>query len=101
MKQLAPVLSLLVLALLFASSSSTQDVGKASSGSATSPTAAEGESTSLKTFSCPSACGFSVTSKMEDEVVGIVIGHAGKYHQKKLSPDEVKAKLTVKQMKAK
>jgi predicted small metal-binding protein len=101
MRRLAPVAIVLVLALMFASSSSTQDIGKASSGQAAAPSAQEGESTALKTFSCPSACGFSVTSRSEDEVVGIVIGHARTFHQKKLSPDDVKAQLTVHQKKMK
>ena len=95
MKQLSAVAVLTILALVPTAPSSTQDVGKTSSGEATAQVQQEAESMTLKTFSCTGECGFSVTSRSEDEIVNIVIGHARTFHKKELTPDEVKAKMTV------
>ncbi len=99
MKHLAIITIVVFLALALTVPSSTQDVGKVSSGQATAETQEEAESMTLKTFSCAGECGFSVTSRSEDEIVGIVIGHAKTFHKKQLTPDDVKGKLTVRQTK--
>ncbi|MGB2958709.1 MAG: DUF1059 domain-containing protein [Bacteroidota bacterium] len=101
MKHLAVITIVVFLALALTVPSSTQDVGKTSSSQATAETQQEAESMTLKTFSCAGECGFSVTSRSEDEIVGIVIGHAKTFHKKQMTPDDVKARLTVHQQEGK
>jgi len=91
------LVALLFLALTVPSSA--QDLAKPPSGEATAQVQQEAETMTLKTFSCAGACGFSVTSRSEEEIIGIVIAHARTFHKKELTPDEVKAKLAVQQPK--
>jgi predicted small metal-binding protein len=97
MKRIAPFAVAALLLLAFTLTSSTQDIGKASSGQTSAQLQKEAKALALKTFGCDTECGFSVTSRTEEEIIGIVIAHARTFHQKQLTPEEVTARITVRQ----
>jgi predicted small metal-binding protein len=95
MKRLAPFAIAVVFVLAFTLRSSTQDIGKASSGQTSAQTQKEVKALAPQTFSCATECGFSVTSRSTEEIIGIVIAHARTFHQKELTPEDVTAKINV------
>ena len=85
MKQILAVMLAIVITISFCTVSLAQDAAKKEMK--------KEEMKPLKSVSCDPACGFMVRSHDEKELASIVIQHAKKAHNMKLTEKQVKEKM--------